>query len=137
MGRVLFYIGLNEVVFAAAGLFIGILIAVIRAYFWKNRVNDLVEAKENFEKKNTSIETKLKNRNKTLNDLKKTLENAKQNMIELNSKNQNLTKQLDNRNETIAYLKNEVSAINDQLLTVNKHATQIENVKQKLKKSLN
>jgi predicted flap endonuclease-1-like 5' DNA nuclease len=100
-----FNVGESEVIFAVVGLAIGILIAIIRARYWKERITNHEEQNESLNNANEKKDTKIKDLNTTLQEYKGKLE-------ELGVRARD---QIRKRDEAINQLKLQVNTLESQL----------------------
>jgi len=128
----LFNVGWSEMILLIAGLFIGLLIAALRARYWRGQINV-------HEEKNQSLEKSNKKKNTQLKDLKTSVQKHKANIEDLSDKlsqsienNQSLTHQVNERDQALGQLKEKAKNLVDQLKNMNTRATKAETKNQEL-----
>ena len=129
-------VGWSEMILLIAGLFIGLLIAALRARHWREQINV-------HEEKNQSLEMSNKKKATQLKDLKTSVQKHKANIEDLSDKisqsienKHSLTHQVNERDQALDQLKEEAKNLVGQIKNMNTRATKAETKNQELEKSL-
>jgi predicted flap endonuclease-1-like 5' DNA nuclease len=121
-----FNVGESELIFSIVGLAIGIVIAIIRARYWKERITEHEENNESLNKANKNKEAKLK-------DLHATLQEYKANIEKLGAR---AREQIIKRDEAINQLKEQVNTLDGQFKAMTVRARKAQTYTEELENSL-
>jgi predicted flap endonuclease-1-like 5' DNA nuclease/outer membrane murein-binding lipoprotein Lpp len=131
-----FDVGVSETIFWVVGLFIGIVIAIIRARYWRKQINEYEEKNQSLTKANKKINAKVNNLSTTLQEYKANTQDLSEKLNQSIANNHSLSKEINERNQAITQLKEEVNAVRAHIKTVNAHANKAEMDNEELENSL-
>jgi predicted flap endonuclease-1-like 5' DNA nuclease len=127
----------SETIFFVAGLFIGIVIAIIRARYWREQIEKLEEKNQSLRKVNTKKNAQLKDRSITLQGYEVKIENLSEKLNQSIADNHSLASQVNERDQGITQLNEKVKALDGQIKALRAHAKKVEMSKEELENSLN
>ena len=118
----IFNVGGSEIIVFVAGLGIGIVIAIIRARYWREKITKHEEKNKSLNKTNKKKDANLKDLNTTLQEYESNIENLGEKLNQKIENNHDLSSQINERDQAITRLKEEVETLGNQLKTITARA---------------
>jgi len=131
-----FNLGNSEIIFSVIGLAIGIIIAIVRARYWKERITKHEENNESLNKANKKKDTKLKDLYTTLQKNETNIKNLGEKLDQNIEDKHNLTSHIKVRDQSIKQLKEEVNTLEIRIKTMNERAKKAQINQKELENSL-
>jgi len=131
-----FNVGGSETIYFVVGLSIGLVIAIIRARYWKEEINEHEEKNKSLNKANKKKDAKLKDLNTTLQEYESNIETLGEKLNHSIENEYSLSSIIDKRDQAINQLKKGVNTLDSQLKAMSVHAKKAEMNNEELGNSL-
>jgi len=126
----------GETIFFVVGLFVGIVVAIFRARYWRGQIIEHEKKNQSLTKANKKKDTQLKGLSTTLQEYEAKMENVSEKLNRSIANNHSLASQVNERGQAITQFKEEVMALDGRIKTVRAQAKKVEMNKEELENSL-